>query len=634
MIKDRPKTSAFSQGHQRKYQEKGGPLLPHHNILCILHKNIKSAFFSWSRVIKLFWHCSPGLTLALVFFMMVTGLLPALQVQVTRNLTDSVVAAIHYRQHGDLVLRAVVWGLVEGGLSIVSLLLGNGQQYAQNLLQMQLTNKISILIMEKAITLDIQHFEDHQLYDNLQRATRESAYRPYQIFTQMISLGTKFISLFSVVTILFAWNGLLALIILLSPIPAVCVQSFFARKGYQVERGRSPERRRLTYLQYLTTQARSFKEIRLFQLGGLFLQRYRTLYKEFYAVDKHIASKQIRFGTFFAIISLCVTAGAQIYAIVTAIALGQIGLLIGYIQAIGIVQSSAQGLMIGISQLYQNNLFIYNLFEFLDVPAGCIASGTHAFPRQLRKGIEFQHISFCYPGTTEMVLNDFSYHFPAGECIALVGHNGAGKTTIVKLLARLYEPTAGKILIDDLPIEEYDLEDLRRHVGVIFQDFVEYEMTVRENIGFGNLHEMENDVCIQKAAEQSGIASVVEALDQQYDTMLGRMFEKGYQLSIGQWQKVALARAFMRQAAIVVLDEPTASIDAESEAEIFARLRTVASGATTLLIAHRFSTVRMAQRIIVLEKGRIVESGTHENLLQANGMYARLFHLQAAGYRD
>jgi len=334
----------------------------------------------------------------------------------------------------------------------------------------------------------------------------------------------------------------------------------------------------------------------------------------------------------FSLLTNIVSAGAQIYAISFTIATGHIGLLAGYLQAIAVVQHTLESLLWGVSQLYQNNLFVSNLFEFLDVPAQKIGNGKRPVPERLESGIEFRNVSFCYPGTTEMILEDLNLFLKAGECVALVGHNGAGKTTLVKLLTRLYEPTSGKILLDGVPLDEYDTQDIRRHISVIFQDFVHYEMAVRENVGFGYVEELENEERIRLATAQSGASTFIEDLPQKYETTLGRMFEKGQELSVGQWQKMALARAFMRRAPVVVLDEPTSSIDAESESEIFGRLQHIAAGATTLLIAHRFSTVRMADRIIVIKQGKIIEDGTHEALMAVDGTYAHLFRLQAAGY--
>jgi ATP-binding cassette, subfamily B, bacterial len=296
-------------------------------------------------------------------------------------------------------------------------------------------------------------------------------------------------------------------------------------------------------------------------------------------------------------------------------------------QAITVVQRTVEALLWGVSQLYENNLF-----EFLDIAPHTIANGKRAVPERLQSGIEFRGVSFRYPGTTEMVLQDLNLFLKAGECVALVGHNGAGKTTLVKLLTRLYEPTAGHIFLDGVPLEDYNILDVRRHMSVIFQDFVHYEMTARENVGFGSIEELADEERIRLATAQSGAASLIEELPQKYETTLGRMFEKGHELSIGQWQKMALARAFMRRAPVVVLDEPTSSIDAESEAEIFSCLQQIAAGATTLLIAHRFSTVRMADRIIVIKQGKVIEDGAHQALLAANGTYAHLFSLQAAGY--
>ncbi len=589
---------------------------------------------AWKRVLKLAWRTRPWFVTALIGLAVLGGLVPAAQIQLISAIIGSASLAIRVEHPQNLTQVALLFGVLQGGLLLFSTLVGVVNEQLQSLLMLSLSNTISIQVMEKAASLDVQYYEDDVCYDKLQRASNESAYRPYQIFSQMSALGSQLVTLVSVAAVLLSWNWWLGLLILLAPLPSVGARFFFSRWEYLIERKRTPLRRQLSYFQFLVTHAYSVKEIRLFRLGAYFIERYKQLYHEFYAVDSQVARREMLASIPFAILTNAVAAGAQVYAIAMTIATNQLGFLAGYIQAISVVQGTMQSLLISLAQLYQNNLFVTNLFEFLDTPASQIKSGVRTLPERLSKGIEFRGVSFSYPGTSIEVLHNLNLFLRAGECVALVGHNGAGKTTLVKLLTRLYEPTEGQILIEDIPLEEYDLDDLRRHISAIFQDFIEYDMTAQENIGFGYIEEIENTGRIEQAARESGADVMIEGWPERYDAMLGRMFAKGHQLSGGQWQKMALARAFMRRAPVVILDEPTASLDAESEVEIFGRMQQVAAGATMLLIAHRFSTVRKADRILVIEQGRVIEDGSHEELLRQDGTYAHLFRLQAAGYLE
>ncbi|MER5561244.1 ABC transporter ATP-binding protein [Streptomyces sp. NPDC002506] len=589
-------------------------------------------FRSGVRVVALFWRLSPRTVCVVLTLTLVTGLLPSVQIKLTQEAVQSVVDAI---REGDGSPRtALITGGLLALLAVLTHLLGTWEQYARMLLQLQFTYRVNERLMSKATRLDLEQYENADTYDILQRANREGANRPFQIFQGIIEVGQNVVQLASVAGVLLSWNIWVGLLILVSPVPSIAASLIYGRRGYTVERERASKRRMMQYLQYLTTTDRTFKEVRLFDLGGELVGRYRALSEEFYGTDRRLARKQAFAAFPLGMVSVLVSSGALVYALATTATAAAVGRLAAYTQAINLVQTSAHSVLFGIGELYRNVLFVGNVFEYLDLPESRITGGTRQFPAKLEQGIELRDVSFTYPGTDRPVFSGLSCLIPAGRCTAIVGHNGAGKTTLVKLLGRLYEPTSGEILIDGIPVQEYDLADLRANIGVIFQDFVQYEMTAAENIGFGSVTELGDDARIRRAGKQSGADDFLNRLPQGYDSVLGRMFEGGRQLSIGQWQKVALARAFMRRAPLVVLDEPTASIDAEAEAEVFGKLREIAAGATAVLIAHRFSTVRMADEILVLEQGALIERGSHRELMKENGAYARLFTLQAAGYLD
>ncbi len=600
-------------------------------------RQVPIAFASIPRVMKLVLSASVLFTVLMGVLSILQGFMPALSIEITRVVVNSVEVGI--RRHSISPIFFPV-GLQLGVVLVTSLLstLGN---IVQQLLQEKVSNKIQLLVLEKSNTLDLSFFEDPTFYDKLRQATDQSTYQPVSMISQTFDLFRTMVTLFSVIAILLQLEWWLAIVALIIPIPAFISSAKYGWIGYQRMRRQSPERRKMSYIQSLMTTDTYNKEIKLFTLGNYFISQFRQFANKFYEENKVILLRRYLMNFVWTGLTGAANTGIYLYVAIRAVtgALGVSG-LIAYTQAAVQAGQSFQNLLNGISNTYENNLYINTLFDFLAYEPRIVSPPTPepVLPNEHVKGldIEFRDVSFTYPGKdplTQYALKHVSFKIEAGESIALVGRNGAGKTTMVKLLTRLYDPDDGEILIGGRNIKEYDLKELREQVGVIFQDYVTYFMSARENIGVGRIGEIEDRELVTSAARKSGANAVIERLPEQYDTMLGKWFDKGTQLSGGEWQKVALARAFMRDARILILDEPTSSLDAQAESEVFSHFRALTDGKTALFISHRFSTVRLADRIFVLENGTILESGSHEQLMEIDGRYAELFNLQAEAYR-
>jgi ATP-binding cassette subfamily B protein len=597
------------------------------------------AFTELPRVIRLVWSTSYSLTIIMALLSLVSGFLPAMSVWITRGVVDSVIVAAFSPAHNlepvwFFVIAQLLVGLAQSLLSTLS-------NISQQLLQERVGNRVQAMILEKANTLDLAFFEDSEFYDKLRNASDESTYKPMQMIAQLFDFVKTTVTLFSMLALLLNLAWWLAVVALLAPIPAFISSSRYGWRGYLKMRRQSPERRRMLYLNRLMTVDTYNKEIKLFNLGRFFIKQYKDVAEELYQQDKKIVVRRYLSGFGWGSLSNLANSAIYIYVAFRAVQrVITIGSLTMYTQAAMQVGSSFQGILGDLSGIYENNLFVSTLYEFLEYQPRIVSPSN---PRPLERDhatpgldVEFRDVSFTYPGKdpeTEAALRHVSFTIKAGEAIALVGRNGAGKTTLVKLLTRLYDPDEGQILIGGRDIREYDVEELRRVIGVIFQDYVTYYMSARENIGVGNVEKIENLDLVESAAQKSGASSVIAKLPDGYSTMLGRWFKDGFQLSGGEWQKVALARAFMREAPILVLDEPTSSLDAQAEYEIFTKFRLLTEGRTAVFISHRFSTVRLADRIFVIEQGVIKESGSHAELIALNGRYAELFNLQAEAYR-
>jgi len=588
------------------------------------------------QAFRLVWSASRRAAIGGILLTLISAVLPAAQAWTAKLIIDAVVLAAQQGMQPLDGLRFVAPYLgLEFGLVFTASVTSQVRSLSDRILQSQLTNHVNSLIIGKAINLDLRFFEDPVFYDMLQNARRQADTSALNIVNSTLQMLQQTITLFSLVALLIRFSPWLAVIGLVSAIPSFLAQSQYAERAFRAVTRRAPEARLLNYLEMLLTGNDSVKEIKLFGLGKPLLTRYQTLFTRFYEEDKAIAKRRTVAGLGWGVLSSLAYYASYAWIVLRTVAgsitLGDMTMFLSIFRQ---SQTSIRSLLDGLNRLYESNLFLDNLITYLALqPSLSSPSSGLLVPSPIREGIEFRDVSFRYPGSDMDVLRNINLTVHPGEHIALVGLNGAGKTTLIKLLTRLYDPTEGRVLLDGVDLRDYNLESLHQQFGVVFQDFVRYQFTVAENIGFGQVDALEDVQRIAVAAERGGARSLIESLPHGYDTMLGRRWEKGQELSGGQWQKVALARAFMRKAEVLVLDEPTSALDAEAEYDVFRRFGELMAGRIAVLISHRFPTVRMADRIVVLSEGRIIEMGSHAELLALDGAYARLFNLQAQGYR-
>ena len=578
------------------------------------------------------WQTSPPLVAITTALRLVRALIPLAMLWVSKLILDGVVAWIR-RGNGH---SAYLWKLValELSLAVLSDLLARANSLADSLLGDRFTNRVSVRLIEHATQLDLASFEDPVFYDKLERARRQTTGR-IGLLAGVLNVGQDTLSLLSLSAGLIVFSPWLMVLLVAAVIPAFLGETHFTALAYSVLYRWTPQRRLLDYIRLLGASNQSAKEIKIFGLGPHLAERYHEVSERIYEENKKVAVKRASVGFALNLVSTGGYYGA--YAVVLirtlagAISVGTFTFLTG---AFSRSRSYIEKILQSFTDISDQALYLKDLFEFFEMQPSIKSIGEAIpAPRPIRSGFEFRNVGFAYPGSTRMVVENINFRLDAQEKIALIGENGAGKTTLVKLLARLYDPTAGEILLDGVDLRDYNVEDLRKEIGVIFQDYMRYELLAKENIGFGKIEELADRGRIEMAAYKSMAQQVIDKLPNGYDQMIGRRFDGGVDLSGGEWQKFALARAYMRDAQLLILDEPTATLDARAEYEVFRRFAELTKGRMAVLISHRFSTVRMADRILVLQNGRIREQGTHNHLVALGGQYAELFELQAAGYR-
>ncbi len=595
--------------------------------------NVSGTVRGLPKVAKLTWQASPFLTITITLVTLLSGLLPTATAYIAKLLIDSVVAAI--QGHGT---KSAIVGvaLFQFGVLVLTALSQALTTYGQSLLQERMTLTIRHQVMDHASKLHLSYFEGSASYDMLRQAAQEAPTRPLSMMNSALGLIRTAITFGSMIALLVSVSPLLALVALVAPIPAFISQSKYGARAFWLTLMMSPLKRRMDYLSSLVTTDTYAKETKLFGLGPYFVDRFQRLGQVFYDRQRTLTRKRSVSATSWGLLSTAAGSAIALYIALEAVGgrltLGDLAL---YTAAAASVQTSVQGLFTAFSGMYENNLYLDTLYRFLGTKPEIVAPPEpRPLPSTVEGHIQFEEVSFTYPGVVEPALDNVSFEIRPGETVAVVGRNGAGKSTLFKLLCRLYDPTDGRILLDGVDIREYDPVELRQRISAMFQDYVTYQGTASENIGLGDLTHLVDRERIEESAKRAGADERIERLPSGYDSPLGRWFDQGVSLSGGEWQKIALARAFLREAPILILDEPTSALDAQAEHDLFSRLRELSEGRTTLYISHRFSTVRQAERILLLEHGKVAEYGTHDELMAAKAGYADLFTLQAAAYLD
>ncbi len=600
------------------------------NITNVLRQSFGVFRYS-GRAVNLVWTTSKSLTIIFGILTLAGGILPAAMAYIGKLIVDAVVASA---QSNHDIYRPLMYVGLEAIAVIFLAASQRGQSICQSLLRAMLGQRVNELILSKALTLELTQFEDSEFYDKMTNARREASSRPLSLVTRTFGLVQNALSLITFSALLVKFSILSVVVLVIAAIPPFIGETKFASQAFRLFSWRAPETRQQSYLETLVAREDFAKEVKLYQLGEMLLRRYRNTFHQLFYEDRDLTLRRGLWGYLLGLLSnvtFYVTYGwIVIETVVGRISLGDMTM---YITVFRQGQATFSGALASIGGMYEDNLYLSNLYEFLEakVPTqiGKATKGVDA-----NDGIRFENVSFTYPGSYQPALKNISLHLKPGEKLAIVGENGSGKTTLIKLLTRLYNPDSGRILLDGLDLQQWDVDVLRQRIGVIFQNFVRYQFTVGENIGVGDVQRIDDKELWEMAASKGMAMPFIEKMPDNFDTQLGKWFKNGQELSGGQWQKIALARAFMRtDADILVLDEPTSAIDAQAEFEIFERLRTLTKHQMVFLISHRFSTVRMANKIIVIEGGELIEEGTHEQLLRKGKRYAELFTLQAAGYK-
>ena len=582
---------------------------------------------------KLIWKTSKSMTIANVLLRIVKAAIPLMVLYVGKEIIDEVIRLISATDKDWNYLWLLLG--IELGLAVLSDLSNRVIALLDSLLGDLFSNNTSVELIKHAATLDLYQFESPEFYDKLERARRQTTGRTV-LMTQVLAQFQDIITIIFLGAGLIVFNPWLILILFVAVLPSFLGETHFNQRTYSLTRSWTPERRELDYLRYIGASDETAKEVKIFSLANFLSERFKELSDKYYTENKKIAVKRAVWGSLLSSVGTLAYYGAYFFIIYEAvgglITIGTLTFLAGSFQR---MRNMLQAIMTRFSKIAEGSLYLQDLFDFFAIQPNIVSGDDNVrVPQPIQEGFTFENVGFKYPNSKMWAIRNLSFHLQKGEKLALVGENGAGKTTLVKLLARLYNPTEGRILLDGKDIKSFDLGDLRQNIGIIFQDYIRFQMKASENIAIGNIENRVELNIIKDAAKKSLADTVISGLPDEYEQILGKRFDKGVELSGGQWQKIALGRAYMRDAQLLILDEPTSALDARAEHEVFIRFADLIEGKSAVLISHRFSTVRMADRILFLENGELLELGSHEELIAKGGKYAELFHLQAQGYLD